>query len=118
MAPERVPLLTALGRGLRCRCPRCGKGALYQRLYQELERCPACGVEFDWYSGEVLGFLYLSTAFVTGLFVIAMLLWRPATLWMGRLTIVPLALVAYVVTSPFRKGTALALKMTLERATS
>ena len=113
-----MPLFTALGRGLRCRCPRCGVGALYRRLYQELDRCPACGVDYGWYTGEVLGFLYLSTAFVTGLFVIAMLLWQPPSLWLGRLTIVPLALVAYVVTSPFRKGAALALKMTLERATS
>lgn len=110
----RLPLLRSLARGLRCRCPRCGEGRLYQGMYREQERCPRCGVEFGWYSGEVLGFLYMSTALVTGLFVVAMLLWQPPSVGLGRLVIIPLALVVYLATSPFRKGAALGLKMALE----
>ena len=80
--------------------------------------CTSCGAAFDWYSGDVLGFLYMSTAIVTGFFVIAMLLWRPANVWLGRAIIVGLGLVAYVGTSPFRKGAALGVKMVMDQWTS
>jgi uncharacterized protein (DUF983 family) len=114
MPNARTPIVRAILRGLRCRCPRCGRGKLYAGFYRELESCSECGQRFDWYSGEVLGFLYMSTAFVTGLFVIAMLWWRPSTIWLGRLVIVPAALVVYLVTMPARKGVALGLKLILE----
>jgi uncharacterized protein (DUF983 family) len=113
----RVPLFRAVARGLRCRCPRCGEGQLYAGFAKELERCGVCKLEYDWYSGEVLGFLYMSTAFLTGLFVIVMLLWRPSSVWVGRLVIVPAALAAYIVTIPFRKGAALGVKVALEEWT-
>jgi uncharacterized protein (DUF983 family) len=112
-----VGIVQSLARGLRCRCPRCGRGRLYRGLYTELEQCASCGARFDWYSGEVLGFLYMSTALLTGLFVIVMLLWKPGSVWLGRAVIVPLALAAYLGTSRFRKGAALGLKMFLEERT-
>ena len=115
---KHLGLWNAVGRGLRRRCPRCGVGPLYQGFSREVERCSACGIAFDWYSGEVLGFLYMSTALVTGVFVIAMLLWRPANLWVGRAIIVSLGVAAYVGTAPFRKGAALAVKMVIDQRTS
>ncbi len=113
-----MPFLPAVARGLRRRCPRCGVGPLYAGFGKELERCSSCALAFDWYSGEVVGFLYLSTAFITGLFVIAMLLWRPSNLWLGRAIIVPLGLVAYIATTPFRKGAALGLKVAIDERTT
>jgi len=112
-----TPILTSALRGLRRRCPRCGQGRLYKSFFKEHEACQSCGAAFDWYSGEVLGFLYISTAAVTGFFVIAMLIWNPANLWVGRAVIVSLALVAYVVTTPFRKGAALGVKMAIDQRT-
>lgn len=32
-----------LGRGLRCRCPNCGKGALFRSYLKLVDRCAACG---------------------------------------------------------------------------
>ena len=46
-----------------------------------------------------------------------MLLWRPESVWAGRAVVVPAALAAYLLTSPFRKGAALAVKMILEERT-
>lgn len=37
---------TALGRGLRSRCPRCGEGRLFARWLKPHPACPACGQ--DW----------------------------------------------------------------------
>ncbi len=34
---------TALIRGLRLRCPKCGEGRLLQKYLQVRESCPACG---------------------------------------------------------------------------
>lgn len=31
--------------GLRCRCPRCGRGALYQGYLVIVDRCAVCGLE-------------------------------------------------------------------------
>lgn len=31
------------GRGLRLRCPVCGEGRLYRRLFRMSQHCPACG---------------------------------------------------------------------------
>jgi len=118
MKAARVPFFTALGRGLRRRCPNCGRGRLFAGFFKERDRCAECGVAFDWYSGEVLGFLYMSTALLTGLFVIAMLMWTPANVWVGRAIVVPLGLAAYILTTPFRKGAALGVKMFIEARTS
>ena len=31
--------------GLRCRCPRCGRGALYRGYLDIVDRCAVCGLE-------------------------------------------------------------------------
>lgn len=32
--------------GLKCRCPRCGNGALFQNLLGVRERCSSCGLDY------------------------------------------------------------------------
>ncbi|RMF17664.1 MAG: hypothetical protein D6757_00865, partial [Alphaproteobacteria bacterium] len=36
---QRPPLATSLARGLRARCPRCGRGRLYAGYLKVAERC-------------------------------------------------------------------------------
>ncbi len=43
-APDRH-LGTAMWRGLRGRCPRCGNGRLFRAFLKVADRCPACGEE-------------------------------------------------------------------------
>lgn len=33
--------------GLRCRCPRCGRGKLFQGFLALKQRCEACGLDFS-----------------------------------------------------------------------
>ena len=46
---------TALGRGLRNRCPHCGEGRLFSR-WSQLERCTVCGLVFVRNPGDTWAF--------------------------------------------------------------
>jgi len=37
---------SALVAGLTCRCPRCGRGALFRSLLVVRERCESCGLDY------------------------------------------------------------------------
>lgn len=39
------PRVSPFSAGLRCRCPRCGEGALFDGLLEVAERCPVCGLD-------------------------------------------------------------------------
>lgn len=39
---ERPSLAALLGRGVRGRCPRCGRGRIFDGLLEIAEACPAC----------------------------------------------------------------------------
>jgi uncharacterized protein (DUF983 family) len=99
-----------LGRALRLRCPRCGEGKIFRRLltYREHTSCPRCGLHYD-PRGESLAFMYVSTAFLTGVMVIVMLLMHPESIASGRMVVIPIALALYVSTLPVRKALAIAL---------
>jgi uncharacterized protein (DUF983 family) len=42
-----LKLPTTLAAGLKCRCPRCGKGRLFSRFLTIAPRCEACGLDFS-----------------------------------------------------------------------
>jgi uncharacterized protein (DUF983 family) len=44
--PDR-PAWPAIAKGLRCRCPACGKGALYTKYLELADRCPDCGEDLS-----------------------------------------------------------------------
>jgi uncharacterized protein (DUF983 family) len=43
---ERRPLWKAIGNGLACRCPSCGKGKLFRSYLKLNEACSNCGLDF------------------------------------------------------------------------
>ena len=43
---------TAIGRGLRKRCPHCGRGRLFHGWTRHLDRCSACGLVFERNPGD------------------------------------------------------------------
>ena len=43
---EKRDLWTALKRGLRGRCPRCGRGKLFRAFLKVDNQCAACGLDF------------------------------------------------------------------------
>jgi uncharacterized protein (DUF983 family) len=42
-AAGRPSVAEAVWRGLRSRCPACGRARLFARFLRQVERCPACG---------------------------------------------------------------------------
>ena len=49
----KLPIREALGRGFRCKCPRCGEGALFRRWLAFHERCPSCNLLYQRNFGDI-----------------------------------------------------------------
>ena len=47
--------LLLLRRGLRQRCPVCGRGKIFSGIFKTYERCPACGFAFEREPGYYTG---------------------------------------------------------------
>jgi len=104
----RPTLFTALGRGLRGRCPQCGLGKLYSRWNELNEVCAVCGCRLRAREDETWFFMYFSTAAMTGVFIVAMFLVVPADTASARWAIAVLALMLFLSTTGPRKGLAIA----------
>ena len=99
-----------LSRGLRCRCPQCGQSKLFSSWHTLRPRCPVCDLDFRAHDQNTWAFMYLSTAFVTGLIVVAMLLITPANRWAGRIVVLAVAIAAILGTLPIRKSLGVAIE--------
>ena len=106
--------LRALCRGLRRRCPRCGEASIFERWYTLREHCPDCGFAIHRVDSDTWAFMYVSTAGLTGVFVLAMLLVAPTHLFTARIITVLMALPVIVGSLPIRKGLAVALEYVLD----
>ena len=43
---EKRDLWSAMKRGFRCRCPRCGEGKLFRAFLKTANNCSVCGLDF------------------------------------------------------------------------
>ena len=115
MKPRRGPtLLQTLSRGLRLRCPRCGEGRLFASWNRLLEDCPVCGLDFERRLGDTWFFMYMSTAGLSGVLVVAMFLLRPRVVWIGQVVVCLAAVAVIGLSLPYRKGIAVALDYWIE----
>jgi len=65
--------VSILEAALRCRCPRCGKGKLYDGYLQVAERCQSCGLDLrkaDSGDGPAVFLI-----FIVGALVVALAFW-------------------------------------------
>jgi uncharacterized protein (DUF983 family) len=115
VAKEKLRVIVE--RGLRLRCPRCGVGRIFESVlrYREYPACPACGFVYD-PKGESLIFMYLSTAGLTGVVGLLMVLTQPESPILSRVLLVGGALALYLTTMPTRKALAIAINYLHERA--
>src|SRR5215470_11554264 len=90
-------------RGLRRCCPQCGLTKLFTGWYDLRSRCPVCELDLRIHDQNTWAFMYLSTAVLTGLIVIGMLLIIPGNQWMGRAVVLVVAIGAIIGTLPLRK---------------
>ncbi len=49
-------ITTALARGLRKRCPHCGRGPLFSGWAHHIDRCPVCGLVYERNAGDTWAF--------------------------------------------------------------
>ncbi len=71
--PALQPRLSPFATGLRCRCPRCGRGRLFAGFLDVAERCAVCGLDLrksD--SGDGPAVLLI---FFLGAVVVALAIW-------------------------------------------
>jgi uncharacterized protein (DUF983 family) len=80
--------------GLRCACPRCGEGRLYDGMLTPAKRCMACGLDYSFIdSGDgpavfvilILGFVIAGLALVVET-VFEPPLWLHAIIWIPVVT--------------------------------
>jgi uncharacterized protein (DUF983 family) len=72
-AAEKRDLWTAMRRGFRCRCPRCGQGRLFRAFLKVDDHCSSCGLDFTPHRADDLP-AYLVIVIV-GHIVVPIVLW-------------------------------------------
>jgi uncharacterized protein (DUF983 family) len=75
-----------IGRGLRLRCPNCGKGPVLQSWFKLRVRCATCGLrlergEHDYFTGSMLLNYCLVGVIVLGTFVTLLVTQWPSVPW-------------------------------------
>jgi uncharacterized protein (DUF983 family) len=98
--------------GLSCRCPRCGKGRLFQGFLALRPRCEACGLDYafvDSGDGPAVFIMFLAGFVVVGAALVTEFKYQPP-LWVHALLWLPLILI--VTLAPLRpmKGLMIALQ--------
>ena len=105
----------SIGRGLRKKCPNCGIDPLFSGFGDLKRSCAECHLKYEQNEGDTWAFMYITTAMITGLFLIVLLwIWPPQS-WLGRSFLGLSALGVFWVTWPARKGVAVALDYWLAR---
>ena len=101
--------LSAISRGLRKRCPHCGRGPLFSGWSRHIERCPACGLVYERNPGDTWAFTIIGDRIPVAL-LIALVYFGVfrAHHWLGLAAFGALAL-ALVWTAPNRWGGGIAL---------
>jgi uncharacterized protein (DUF983 family) len=89
MTMQPVTLAQTILRGLACRCPRCGRGKLFDGFLHLRKRCEACDLDYafiDTGDGPAIFIMMLAGAIVVGAALIVEVKYQPpfwvhAALW-------------------------------------
>jgi uncharacterized protein (DUF983 family) len=109
---QSVPFWTAIRRGWRGRCPRCGEGALFRGFLKMQSVCPVCALGLEPYRADDAPAYF--TIFAVGHIVVPLVLalerygnepplWFHAALWL------PLSVLLALLLLPRIKGAVIAL---------
>ena len=98
--------------GLSCRCPRCGKGPLFDGFLSPAKRCAVCGLDYsfaDSGDGPAVFIMLIVGFVVTGAALIVEVLYSPPY-WVHAALWIPLAVgLPLLILRPF-KATMIALQ--------
>jgi uncharacterized protein (DUF983 family) len=107
---ERTCVKTALKRGLRRRCPRCGEGPLFRRRIEVHERCERCGLLYQPNAGDTLMFTMITDRIplLVGVVLVYFLGFRSSN-WLVTVGFLAAIAAPLIATIRERQGLALAL---------
>jgi uncharacterized protein (DUF983 family) len=105
-------LRSPIVRGLACRCPRCGKGALYAGFLSLKPRCDQCGLDYSFVdSGDGPAvFVIFFAGFVVVFAALAVEVAYAPPFWVHALLWLPLILIVTIVPLRPMKGLMIALQ--------
>jgi uncharacterized protein (DUF983 family) len=92
------PAVSVLAAALLCRCPRCGRGRLYDGLLTVAPRCAHCGLDLaaqDAGDGPAVFVILILGALVVGLAILVEVLFEPP-LWVHVALWTPFTLAASI----------------------
>jgi uncharacterized protein (DUF983 family) len=110
--PARVDFWTAVRRGWRGRCPRCGEGGLFYGFLKMCSRCPTCGLDLEPFRADdapayftilAVGHIIVPLVLILERYGEQPPLWFHAVLWL------PLSVVLALLLLPRIKGAVIAL---------
>ncbi len=114
MTEERAPVefWTAMLRGWRGKCPRCGKGTLFSRFLKMRSHCPVCDLGLEPYRADDAPAYF--TIFAVGHVVVPLVLvveryGNEPPLWFHALLWLPLSVILALSLLPRIKGAVIAL---------
>jgi uncharacterized protein (DUF983 family) len=102
----------AISRGLRCRCPTCGEGALFDGFLHVRAACEACGADLsgqDSGDGPVAFIILIVGAVVVGSALVVEVRYGPPV-WLHLLLWLPLTLILTLALMRPLKGVLIALQ--------
>lgn len=100
---------TALGRGLRKRCPHCGEGALFTGWSTHLKSCARCGLVFERNSGDTWAFTVIGDRLPIGALIALIYFGVVRKHFALGLGLIVAATVVIIWTAPNRWGIGIAL---------
>ncbi|HET7850772.1 MAG TPA: DUF983 domain-containing protein [Pseudolabrys sp.] len=108
MADNRLPI----GKGLRCRCPRCGMGPLFSGFLTLRPSCKVCGLDYgfaDAGDGPAIFVIFLSGFLVVFAALITEAMFQPP-LWVHAVLWLPLIVIVTALPLRAMKGLLIALQ--------
>jgi uncharacterized protein (DUF983 family) len=112
---EKRDVWTALKRGLRCRCPRCGQGKLFRAFLKVDDHCKVCSLDFTPHRADDLP-AYLVIVIV-GHLVVPTALWIETDysppVWLQLAIYLPITLIASLALLQPVKGAVVGLQWAL-----
>ena len=109
MTPSRSKIIsTALGRGLRKRCPHCGEGPLFSG-WSQFERCSVCGLVFTRNPGDTWAFIIVGDRLPIAVMIVLIYFGVIRSHPVLGLTMVVVLLALLVWTAPNRWGASISL---------
>jgi uncharacterized protein (DUF983 family) len=101
-----------IAKGLRCRCPRCGQGRLFQGFLNLRPRCESCGLDYgfaDAGDGPAVFVIFFAGFVVVFSALLVEVLYQPP-FWLHALLWLPLILITTLLPLRPMKGLLIALQ--------